>query len=231
MSLHKSFLIFLSFILPLMLSAQTQNKNTQTSLIRINPGQMTSTIDLRERYTVIHFFYNDDWRKGKLINKHGITQEDELFMMYDVLNQELSISMSGKIFTVPPNEIKGFVFTDEAREVFIYETTKDGAPDNTYYEVVEDGKYQLLTHHTFFKKKANYVAALDNGDKESRMYKRAYFYFKGENGISRIPKKKKAAIKFFERFPAAKQYLKKNKVNFKDKEQLVELLKYMNKEA
>lgn len=229
MSLKKNLLTFLSLI-PLILSAQTNSQNTQQSLVRINPGQMTSSIDLRERYTIVHFFYSDDWRKGKLINKNGITQEDELFIMYDVLNQELSIRMSGKVFTAPPNEIKGFVFMDEAREIFIYETTKDGAPDNTYYELVEDGKYQLLRHHTFYRQKATYVAALDNGDKEAKIYKRAYLYFKGKDGFHKIPKKKKAATKLFESYASAKKYLKKNKVNFKKQKDLIGLVRFMNQE-
>lgn len=229
MFLKSTFLIL--FIVPLVLSAQ---RDTQYSLITTDlyPTESINTFDIRERSQILQSFLYDEWMDGQVIFSGNIVSKQVYSLKYDVLNQQLDILMDGNVFEVPKNKIVGFLLQSPVgpagqKFVLLKEETQ---PERIILEVIVQGKYSLLEYHFVERLRSNYVAALDAGDRNEKLVNReSLFFVDDKQRLQALPKKNKEALRFFNKYPVAKQYLKDNKVNFKNMEQVKELVFFMNK--
>ena len=182
---------------------------------------------------VLQTFLHDDWIDSHIVFSDGSISERIYFLKYDILNQELNIRIGSSIFLVPKDRVQGFIFNEQLsglpkREFVLL--NQDNKPGQTIFEVLVSGDYSLLVHHHVERLRPNYVPALDAGNINEELIEKESLYFMDKTGkVSVIPKRKKAAYEFFGKYRNARQYLKKNKVNFKKMKQVEALVSIMNK--
>lgn len=227
-------LAFLILFLPTMLFGQLNDERRAVDA-RIYPQGDVQAYDLRTRTQIKRYFLFNDWREGKFIFVDGIPTKRTFPLKYDVLNQELVVDMAGSEYVVPMDSIYGFVLDDYFKQVsgsegLIFQIRRGGkdGKKRTIYERVLDGKFRLYVGHYAEKMKPNYNAALDTGSLDEKIVKKEKFYLYDNGRMKEIPKKRKSAEKFFAAYPAAKKYLAKHRVNFKNKKSLSDLVLFMN---
>lgn len=227
MTLKNLFLFLVLF--PFVLSAQRNTPHTALAPGQLQPNEAITTYDLRKRTKIERVFFNDDWSEGKFIFSDNHDSQRTFPLKYDILNQELNVDLAGSIYVVPLDSIRGFLIENSLSlndYKFIIRKTGKGAE---IFETIVKGENQLLVKHTAEKLKADYQPALDTGSRDEKVIKKQQFYFLDKDGhLLEIPKQKKAAKVLFSGYSSAKKYLAKNKVNFKDKDSLRELVLFMN---
>lgn len=222
-------LIFvLTLFLPAFLSAQVGVDDKKARLNAVTSNEAIEMFDLTERISIRKFFYNTEWKAAHILGNEQVAGKD-LLIKYDILNQQINVNIQQVAMVASNRVLSGFVFLG-TRQKFIYIEPGNWTKGKTFFEVLEEGEYALLVHHSAKKLKANYNAALDTGSKsETITQKEAYYVMKADK-VFEIPQKKKAAEKFFSKYSKATKYLKNNKVKFKNKEDLQGLIRYLNNE-
>ena len=221
---------FFFFFLCLPLLGFSQLNSSNASLSWDYGRGYLKTFDLREKGSVSEFFLQDAWLPATYTNAEGIVGKQEYYTKFDILNNEVNININGKIMVAPLGVVKGFT-THEAEGDRIFIALK---PDNwdkaaTYFEVIVDGPIQLLVHY-FVKDVGNsYNPAVDAGTKNSKFVKKESYYILVDGKIFKVPTKRKSGERLFSDFSGSKKYFAKNKVKFKHKDDLIELVNFLNK--
>lgn len=218
----------LALFFPLTIFAQENIDNVKVELNQID-GIDTSieSFDLTKSIKIHKHFYNDEWMSARILGNKNVRGKD-LLIKYDILNQELNVNINNVAMVAPNDVMTGFVILG-INQKFICINPKNWDKGKVFFEVLEEGdKFSLLAFHKAMKIKPNYNAALDAGSKDEKIVQKETFYLLKENKVFEIPRKKKAANKFFSKYSEARKHLKNNKVNPKNKEDLKALVRSLN---
>lgn len=219
------FLLFLPFV---GFSQSDENLNPTISW-EYGRGYV-KTFDLREKGKALEYFLEDTWLPATFVNEEGKIGKKDYFTKFDILNNEVNININGKVMVAPMGVVKGFTtHTVEKDRTFVALKPDNWKKPTTYFEIIADGEIQLLVHHSAKDVGNTYNPAIDAGSKSTKMVKKEEYYILVDNKISKIPSKRKAGEKVFAKFKSAKRYFSKNKVKFKSKNDLIELVNFLNK--
>lgn len=231
--MHKKIFFIILFFLPTFVIAQGNNQY-QVVLENLYAGEAINTYDLRERKEYNQVFLNEDWQKSKLIFSDNEVSSRTYWLKYDILNQEVNIRIGEEaIYIVPKNRIHGFIFLSDIDKKILensqFMVSQKRKTKGDIYEIIVDGKYSLAILHEAEKLKSNYIPALDTGNiSEKIITKKKFFLITDKKAAIEISKKKKSATKLFNKYTPSKEYLKKNKVNFKKQKDLEGIILFMN---
>lgn len=218
--------------LTLSLNAQRSDQH-KLILDDLYPGEAVETFDLRERKKIYQSFLIDEWLFGRLLKKDGSLSEGDYLLKYDILNRELNVNLNGSAFIVPDETISGFILKEVQNDKLVehkfrYYETEDKKIHRGIFKHCVDGNYKLLAFYDAEKLPSNYVPALDAGSLDQKISTRERFYFMAADQLIEIPSNKKRAEKFFNKYEEARKFLEKNRMNYKNKEQLKALVNFMN---
>jgi len=218
------FLVLLPFV------GFSQSDNLNPSISWDYGKGYVKTFDLREKGSTLEYFLQDTWLPATYVNEEGSIGKRDYFTKFDILNNEVNVNINGKIMIAPMEVVKGFT----THTVEMDRTFMSFKPDNwnkpaTYFEIIADGKIQLLVHHSAKNVGNTYNPAIDAGAKTAKLVKKEDYYILVDNKISKVPSKRKAGERLFSKFKSAKRYFSKNKVKFKSKEELIKLVNFLNK--
>lgn len=207
--------------------AQNKVDDIKAKLNRVD-GVDTSMepFDLTASVKIHKHFYNNEWLAAHILGNENVEGKD-LMIKYDILNQELNVNIKNVAMVAPNDVMAGFVFLG-INQKFICIKPKNWEKEKSFFEVHEEGEYSLLSFHNATKIKPNYNTALDAGNKDEKIVQKETFYLLKAGKIFEIPRKKKAATNFFNKYSKARKYLKKNKVNPKKKGDLQALVRFLN---
>ena len=107
---------------------------------------------------------------------------------------------------------------------------KDTNSEMDFFEVILDGKARLLIRHIAEIIPSNYNVALSEGRKKDRIVmKETYYLQKDKEEPVFIDKKGKSIqLAFSDKTKEVSEFIKKEKIVFKEKDSLVSLIKYYN---
>ena len=188
------------------------------------------TFDLNEKRTTIEYFLEDTWLPAIFVNKEGTIGEKEYLTKFDILNNQVDVNINGKTMVAPMGIVKGFTMqTPEGDRTFMAFKPDNWNKPATYFEIIADGEIQLLVYHFAKNVGGNYNPAIDAGSRSSKIMPKEEYYILVDNKIEEVPKKRKAGERLFADFSKSKTYFSKNKVKFKSKNDLIELVNFLNK--
>lgn len=196
----------------------TANELTQPATIR--------TFDLAERKVIHQHFYNDEWLDAKIF-KAASSKGFEAKIKYDILNQQVLFLFEELAMVASSRKISSFIIP-QLKKKFIGLAPKNWGRGIVFFESILEGKYTLLLFHDGTKQKADYHPVLNTGSKSERIVEKETFCLLDNGKVFKIPSKKKAAIKFFDNYGKATEYIKAHKINFKKKEDLMKLFEFIN---
>lgn len=223
-------LFFLVLFAPSTLFAQ-RGTDMQAVTTNLYSGEAIETYDLRKVTKIKRVFFKEEWLDAQIVFIDENKKSKNFPVKYDILNQEINVSVQGSIYVLPTALIDGFILSDVLGEIAEFTIFKDENKGPTgIFEVIESGKFTFLEKHSAKRIKADYQPTLDVGSKDEKAVRKNTFYLMDDRGqFFEIPTKKKLAKELFNRYPSGKKYLAKHKVNFKNSNNLKELVILMNK--
>lgn len=231
-------LVPLTFLLLIHSSAFSQRDRPLLGIVGTRySGEAIDTYDLRDKdATKGSFYWSDEWHTGAILTIDNKNLEG-LPVKYDLLTQNLEIKTEDDIKAIPTDFVKEFVIVAKLSETLPVRTYRfirvdmhfdPEYNDPSFYVLVHEGKkLNLLLRYETEVLKPNYVAILDAGSVQSQILKKEKFMvYDGEN-VMEMPKKKKQAIALLSAYKAdVGDYIKAEKINLKNWDDLVKLFTY-----
>lgn len=194
-------------------------------------GMVTEIRPQVPAFTGTKYLY-DDWRLGSL-RLFSKEKYENVFVLYNIEDQFLEIKTSNisKKFYVTEVDVLQILGDDNVslRKFVNTKNLELNIPLIGFLEVLADGSSKLFSRHTIETKKAYYVDALAVGNRSDEKYKVERFFIEIRNEIKEVPKGKKELTPFFG--PNAKaidEFINKNKLSIKKREDLIKIVEYHN---
>ncbi|MBC5775841.1 hypothetical protein H8S95_17330 [Pontibacter sp. KCTC 32443] len=173
-----------------------------------------------------------DWSKGSVKLTNGVVYEG-MNLMYDQTKDMLIFKADGEQRQKFLHPVQEFILQEEVNNVIVDERTfrngyplTDGIGPAAFYEVLADGKTQLLKRIS----KSIVEEREDNSITKTKMYKESVRYYLATDGkLTKISKNKKAVFEALGKDTAAlDKYIKDNKLNIREDNDLAKLVTYAN---
>lgn len=172
-------------------------------------------------------YWDEQWRKSNILLVIDSILIGDVETRIDVRRNELEVKYKGEIKAIPSYRVHFVEFIDN-NDVFITENVLKISKKG-FYRVMVDDKNILLCGSEIEIVKANYNVALGVGNKYDTTVKKDKFFVYSQNGkLIHIELSKSKIRKQFRDMPVLYDYLIKNKINPKDKNQLVQFVDFIN---
>jgi hypothetical protein len=174
-------------------------------------------------------YLQDEWQSGSFILKPDVNFENYP-IRYDIKNQYLEIKTGSEIKIAPLNKLKSFKFNGSKTEYVFKNAGEINHPGMT--GVVQElvvGNFSLYVKPFIEVIPANYNVALDSGNKIESFETREAIILVSENDYHDITKSGKRVLKLFgSTEDDVDNYARRNKLSFKDKEDLIKIVTFYN---
>ena len=218
------FILFLPFV------GFSQSDNHNASIAWDYGKAYVKTFDLVEKTVILEHFLEDTWLPATFINEEGTIAEKDYFTKFDILNSQVNLNINGKIMVAPMDVVKGFtIHSPQGDRTFMAFKPDNWKKRATYFEIVADGEIKLLVYYSAENVGNNYNPAINAGSKTAKMVSKKAYYILVGNEIQEVPGRRKAGERLFSQFEQASEYFSENKVKFKSKNDLIELVNFLNK--
>ncbi len=177
--------------------------------------------------------YSDDWYLGDVTFTTGRVYK-EFFIRYDIAAGIIETKKDSRVVSFKAEDVQKFTwFNDFSKSKNQFVNCKNfntsDVPLVGFFEVIISDKVSLLSHPVIKVKDPDYVEGLDVGNKNFRVEKNEIYYLAFDDGLYEIKKNNGKNLKYLEtKYPDIKDYIKKNKLSFKDKSDLASITKYLN---
>lgn len=215
------------------LHAQVSNKKVVFER-EINPGAVIDEIKLLPPKTVGTYFINDKWQRGTITLLSNIKIES-VPLKYDIENKRLEILVDDKIRICENRMINEFEWEDENGNISIFQHSRklpitNISDDNLIYKVLyQSDKFKLLKETKITIKEADYIPALDMGNKDNTTVKSDVYSIYMNNFIKNFSSsKKKNHLIFDKHADVIEKFMKEKKLKYSVEEDLIAIAKFYN---
>ena len=198
-----------------------------------NPGEVLMEFDNRSVNTKGSYYLLKDWQIGNILFDSGVFVGNQ-WINFDLEFDLLEVRFEEQIKVIPLRSIHNFVVKQSDNIERSFKPCNNFLLENSVplvgiCEVVDSNYFGLIIKYTADIKKATYVPALDMGKKEDEIIvSKKYFLTIGNNAFA-IPGRKQLLVDLYAPFQDdLTWFMNENKLNFKKKHDLLQLLRYLN---
>lgn len=174
-----------------------------------------------------HYF--DEFRPGIIYLLDGQTVEG-LPIALNGYENTLEYKIEDRLYAYSPEKLKGFLFVSESGEkvVFTSEFTIPTLSKKRFLQILErSGPYQLLLHS--YKIMTDDVTATYGAQAAKAFQNQEEFFVVKDGNVFLLKNKQKELQSIFgQDFEKANAIIKNQKINFKDREDVISLIKQLN---
>ena len=170
--------------------------------------------------------YLGDWQQSELHLKNGNTISG-IMMRYNVYTGQMIYKLDGKTYAIgTPDSIATIQFGNKN---FQYKKfVVNDKVEQKYYEIIVDDKISLYNEYEIIINRSNYNSALDVGDKNDKFVLKEHLYMIKGDRLIEIDKKRKILDFFADKKGEITEFIKQEKISYKDKEDMAKLVEYYN---
>ena len=208
----------------------------QAGKLNVNtaPGGIVQTMHLPIIETLGTIYLYDEWSLGNIYLKNQSVIKD-VRLKYDIEKDQFELNHKGQVRVLAGVFVSHFEYRDAKGQWKYYDSDSSfpglGQINAGFFERVVEGDPGLFLKLDIEIIKPSYVAALDVGERTARYVQNASFYLLLDQRILELPRKKKGFYGLFgESAEHIKQYVKANKINIKQREDLVQVVKFVQSE-
>jgi hypothetical protein len=172
-------------------------------------------------------FLSEEWSQGRIIMNDG-NVFDPIDLRLNVYQNEMHYRYKGAEYSIKtPEKVKEI--TMGGRRFIYYPYKKGNSIAHGYFEVLVEGKTELLVLFYMNRVKSNYNASLNVGDKNDHLELKERYFICTSSSIVEIDKKGKSIFDSLgEKGDALKKWIKEKDLSFKKKEDMVKIVTYLN---
>lgn len=211
----------------------------------VGPAKTASTLDLDSRAggqvaqipmkpveTIGTSLLYDDWALGTITITENKVVENYL-INYDLEKDELLIKTDEDVRVLRGYRVQSFDISqgDGIKRHFINSSNHllDGTPLTGFLEVLVNDDVMLFSKTKISIKAPSYNIQIDYGKRADEILKVESFYIAEDENIMLIGKSKKKSLSLFgDQTNTIDNFMKKNKLKFKSKEDLIKIVEYYN---
>jgi hypothetical protein len=199
--------------------------------IQTSPGGFVTQLPPAKPEAKGDVYLNSDWTLADITLVNAQTVLSGHFVRVDLSTNDLEINVKDQIKVLVGAKVQSFVLNDASRGRIKYingqDYSFDGVKTTGFLRVIEDGEWKLVEKTSLKLVKANYVASLDAGVREDRLVKEKIYFLAKEGKLYEVhPSIKKFANQFGEKADDLVKYIKENKLNLKQEDDLKRLLEF-----
>lgn len=199
----------------------------QEILLRSPPGDNITIIDERIPGVEGSQYLSEEWTKGHITLKDETTI-DTINLRLNVYRQQMHYFHNGVEYSIgSPENIKEITMGNRK---FIYCPYKDeNEITHGYFEVLVEGDIKLLVLFHVTRIPANYNVVLDCGNQNDQLKLAERYFISKDNAIIEVDKKGKSLFSYIgEKGELLRKKIKEERLSFKAKEDLVEIVTHVN---
>lgn len=199
-----------------------------------NPGEVLMEFDTRSPEIKGSYYLFNDWQKGDFMLKSGASINDQ-WLNYDVEYDLIEVKLDKEVKIVPLSMLKEFHTADSEHENQFFRPCDNYFHDQKVpmvgiCEVLDSNYYGLISKFDTDIKESTYIPALDMGKKDDELVVIEKFYLTKGNRAIEIPKKKQNFIQLYPHRTDLISFLKEQKLNHKNQDDLLIILDFLNEE-
>lgn len=237
--LSKSSLLTGVFLILINLPAFTQRSTpTELRIDNVYSGEAIQAYDFRPRELEGSLYYSEEAMPGaiKLHNDRKLTAER---VLYNLESNALEILTDRGAFSIPGGAVEEFTLQEEQNGEsmlvrFVSPVALSGGRDLDKVGFVRfelEGNPSLLSGYEIEILRPNYIPALDAGSRNPKAVQQERFFLYDDRQIKPIPTRRKKAAQLLEPFRSdAAEFLKAERIDLKDRDELVRLFQWLNGE-
>jgi hypothetical protein len=212
---------------------QAQTKSSEASFqttnltIQFPPGYNVIVNGERIPGVVGSQYLSEEWGNGRITFNDGHVI-DSISLRLNAYRNEMHFLDKGTEYSIGcPDKIKEVLINN--RKFIYYPYKEDNSILHKYFEVLVEGKVNLLVLFTIKRIESNYNIALSVGEKDDHLELSEQYFVAINNSIIKLDKRgSKLFNSLGEKGDALKKWIKEEDLSFKKKEDLVKIVSYMN---
>lgn len=178
-------------------------------------------------------FFTQSWSEGVLFYSDG-KKSAALPLKHDVYkNQLVAKRPQGDSVLINTGNVSHFQLKDPAGKVYLFKKfpglkTADAGLTSAFFQVLYEGKMALLIKHNKSLVKANYQGAYSADRPYDELVSQSEYYLKkADQTLIKIRMNKKAILDILQdKQSTVKEFVEKEKIDFKDEASVAKLLAY-----
>ncbi len=199
--------------------------------IQTSPGGFVTQLPPAKHEAKGDVYLNSEWTLADITLVNAETTLSGYFARVDLSTNDLELKVKDQIKVLIAAKVQSFVLNDVSQGRVKYVNGHDYTFDETkvdgFLRVIEDGEWKLFEKTSLKLVKANYVASLDAGVREDRLIKdKVYYLANGDRLYEVRSSAKKFASQFGEKYDDLMKYIKENKLNLKQEDDLKKLMQF-----
>lgn len=198
-----------------------------------NPGEVLVEFDARNSDLEGSFFINEEWQNADIYLKTGSILTN-MEVRFDLEFELLEVNLKSQIKVIPIHKFKKFIINNDLGHNISYvncESYKyeDKTPLTGICEVVDSSYFGMIIKYRYNIKEPTYVPALDMGTQSPEiLINNDILLLKGSTTFP-LPKNKNKFLSLYEPLDdSVEVFMKRNKINHKNKDNLLQVLNYIN---
>ncbi len=197
------------------------------------PGGTITEFKIPDPKTEGSIYLLEDWTLADVTLKNGLELKS-YFIRYDLQNHLLEIKTDEKVKVIDESKVKVFKWLNgknAQREEYLNGSSfrLEGGVLLGFFKVESQGKLRLLSYTNLKLQKSNYVPALNSGEKNNKLIKKASLYVEKDKSLFKVPKSRKTflGLEIFEgKSNELLKFIKNNNLSIKQKSDLIKILKF-----
>jgi hypothetical protein len=216
-------------------NVRSANLLNQLGSYRVTPGDVFFPISSNEKSQTIGDVYLDaHWSQSSLLLFDDEKLIDDYLTRYDIQNNEFEFRLKGGIKVLAGIKVKNIVWIDSlTKQSRVMNNARDYTasvtPIDGFFEVLQDGKIQLLKKVYLEILRPNFSPALNVGSKDTKIIKKSEYFYAINNRLNQIKKTTSLdAIQQYDSSIALESLIKKEKINLNKESDLRRLFLILN---
>jgi len=217
-------ILFSLFIFPLFCFGQT-TRDIGNSMAKINQQQFDQGMKMIDKKQIEGSPYLDKAFKPALIVKTDQSEIRNMALRYNIYENTMEFKQKETVlFIVDPVTISKIVFADR---IFVYALYRAGGKTRlSYFQVLNEGKYQLLKKYsTTFK-----APELKSDSPAKFVTQQPEYFLRYKNGMAHSISSRKKLIKVLQ--PVSEDiidFIQREKINVRNETELINTLQFINR--
>ena len=172
-------------------------------------------------------YLHEDWVLADVVMAGDRKIFRDLMVKVDVQHNLLEIQYNDEIKLLNASQTLSFTVKPD-KDTFLTRNALEPDLPEGFYKLLYNGEAALLIHYLTDIKRANYNVALDVGSKDDEIIIVNQYYVILEGELLQVENTRKKLIKQFDSNRQVSNYIRDMKVNPKNEEDLINLVKYIN---
>ena len=217
------------------INAQNIKSLNQDYLFKATGGggiQLTE-IPLQKGETKGSVYISDSWSNGN-VRLYGNKEVQNCQLKYNLKSHKMELKSEEEIRELIYSQIQFFTWTNQTTGSEIFVNTQlfsKNTPDiklTGFFQVLHDGDTKLFNYYELSLIEANYNMAMNAGSTSDKFVKSEQLYIYKDKNLYPVKSKSSILKVLTNKKDELKTYAKQNKLSFKKKYDLVQILDYYN---